>query len=131
MPPHTRKASFYLALGIAQGAHSAEEYLTRLWHWLPIVTGYLHEATGLFPSIKMSERTFVILNIALITGLLSLAPFVFQNRAWASRLATVVGVAEILNGLAHLSAVVAVARYYPGPVSAIGLTALGIRVARS
>lgn len=114
-----------------QGVHSAEEYLTRLWHWFPVVTGYMHEATGLFPIIKMSEQAFAILNITLMAGLLSLAPFVFQNRAWASRLATVVGVTDILNGLAHLSAVVSIAGYYPGAVSAIGLTALGMMGARA
>lgn len=131
MAPHTRKALFYLALGIMQGVHSAEEYLTRLWHWFPVVTGYVHEATGLFPIINMSEQTFVILNITLVAGLLSLTPFVFQNRTWASRLATILAVVEIVNGLAHLSAAVYVAGYYPGTVSAMGLTSLGVVVARS
>ena len=71
---------FYLILGIAQAAHSVEEYLSRLTDWFPLVTGYIHNLADFFPILRMSEQTFVALNVAIITFLLSISPFVFQNK---------------------------------------------------
>ncbi len=121
----------YLALGITQAAHSTEEYLTRLYDWFPIVSGHIRNTTRLFPVIRMSVQTFVVLNIALITFLLSISPFVFLNKLWASKIATVVALTEILNGTAHISASIYVGGYFTGSVSAIGLLAVAILLTKS
>ena len=121
-----RRPFLYLTLGIIQAIHSIEEYLTHLPNRFPIVTGYLHNVTGFFPVLRMSEQTFVVLNIALITFLLSMSPFVFQRNAWALSVAKVVAVVEILNGIAHISSAIYVWNYYPGCISAIGLLIVGI-----
>jgi hypothetical protein len=115
-----------LTLGIFQAIHSIEEFLTHLPNRFPIVTGYLHNVTGFLPVLRMSEQAFVVLNIALITFLLSMSPFVFQRKAWALRVAKVVAVVEILNGIAHISSAIYVWNYYPGCISAVGLLIVGI-----
>lgn len=119
--PAPVQPGLYLALGIAQAAHSTEEYLTRLVDKFPVVTGYLHKVAGFFPVVTMTERTFVVLNIGLIVFLLSVSPFVFQRRPWALRVARVAAVVEALNGFAHLFAAVYTGGYYPGALSAVGL----------
>jgi hypothetical protein len=91
-----RRPFLYLTLGIFQAIHSIEEFLTHLPNRFPIVTGYLHNVTGFLPVLRMSEQAFVVLNIALITFLLSMSPFVFQ-RNLALRVAKVVAVVEILT----------------------------------
>ncbi len=117
---------FYLILGIAQAAHSVEEYLSRLTDWFPLVTGYIHNLADFFPILRMSEQTFVALNVAIITFLLSISPFVFQNKQWALKVANVVAVIEILNGLIHISPAIYLGSYYPGCISAVGLLVFGI-----
>ena len=101
-----RRPSLYLSLGIIQAMHSIEEYLTHLPNRFPIVTGYLHNLTGFFPVLRMSDQTFVVLNILIITFILSVGPFVYQEKHWAQRVAKVVGVVEILNGIAHVSSAI-------------------------
>ena len=121
-----RRPFLYLTLGIIQAIHSIEEYLTHLPNRFPIVTGYLHNLTGFFPVLRMSDQTFVVLNIVIITFILSIAPFVYQKKHWALRVAKVVAVVEILNGIAHISSAVYVWSYYPGCISAIGLMVVGV-----
>jgi hypothetical protein len=122
----SKRPSLYLALGIIQAIHSIEEYLTHLPNRFPIVTGYIHDQTGFFPILRMSEQTFVILNILIITFVLSVSPFVYQKKHWALRVAKVVAVVEILNGIAHISSAVYLWNYYPGCISAIGLLVVGV-----
>jgi hypothetical protein len=121
-----KRPSLYLALGIIQAIHSIEEYLTDLPIRFPIVTGYLHNVTGFFPVLRMSEQTFVVLNILIITFILSIAPFVYRKKHWALSVAKVVAVVEILNGIAHISSAIFVWDYYPGCISAVGLLVVGI-----
>ncbi len=120
-----RRPFLYLTLGIIQAIHSIEEYLTHLPNRFPIVTGYLHNVTGFFPVLRMSDQAFVVLNILIITFILSVGPFVYQKKHWALRVAKVVAVVEILNGIAHISSAVFVWNYYPGCISAIGLLVVG------
>jgi hypothetical protein len=122
----TRAAWFYLGLGIAQAAHSIEEYLTRLQDWFPIVTGRLHDLTGFSPVLYMGERTFVVANMAIITGILALGPFIFQRRSRTLKAAVVISVCEALNGLGHISAAVYTNGYFPGCISAVGLLAFSL-----
>jgi len=74
----------------------------------------------------MSEQTFIVLNILIITFVLSVGPFVYQKKHWAQRVAKVVGVVEILNGIAHVSSAIFVWDYYPGCISAVGLLVVGV-----
>ena len=126
-----RRPSLYLTLGFIQAIHSIEEYLTDLPNRFPIVTGYLHNVTGFFPVLRMSEQTFVILNILIITFVLSVSPFVYQKKHWTLKVAKVVVVVEILNGIAHISSAIFVWNYYPGCISAIGLVVTGVLFFRS
>jgi len=121
-----RRAFLYLTLGIIQAIHSIEEYLTHLPTRFPIVTETLHNVTGFFPLLRMSDQTFVVLNILIITFILSVGPFVYQKKHWAQRVAKVVAVVEILNGIAHVSSAIFVWDYYPGCISAIGLLVVGV-----
>ena len=123
---HFRRPFLYLTLGIIQAIHSIEEYLTHLPNRFPIVTGYLHNVTGFFPVLRMSDQAFVVLNIFIITFILSIAPFIYQKKHWALRVAKVVAVVEILNGIAHISSAIFVWNYYPGCISAIGLLVVGV-----
>jgi len=113
-------------LEIIQAIHSIEEYLTHLPSRFPIVTGYLHNVTDFFPVLRMSDQTFVVLNILIITSILSVGPFVYQKKYWAQRVAKVVALVEILNGIAHVSSAIFVWDYYPGCISAIGLLVVGV-----
>jgi hypothetical protein len=121
----SQRPFFYLIMGIIQAAHSTEEYLSHLPDRFPIVTGYIHNLTGFFPVIRMSEQIFVVLNMAIITFILSVSPFVYQKRRWACKIATVVAVVEILNGLAHISSAIYVWNYFSGCISAIGFLVFG------
>ena len=121
-----QKPFLYSTLGIFQAIHSIEEYLTHLPNRFPIVTGYLHNVTGFFPVLRMSDQAFVVLNIFIITFILSIAPFVYLKKHWALRVAKVVAVVEILNGIAHISSSIYVWNYYPGCISAIGLLVVGV-----
>jgi hypothetical protein len=122
----SKRPFLYLTLGIIQAIHSLEEYLTDLPSRFPIVTGYIHDQTGFFPILRMSEQTFVVLNILIITFVLSVGPFVYQKKRWAQRVAKVVAVVEVLNGIAHVSSAIYVWNYYPGCISAIGLLVVGV-----
>lgn len=114
-----------------QAIHSIEEYLTRLFNWFPIVTAHIHNRIAFIPVLRMDERTFVVLNIVLIVGLLSISPFVFKEKPWSLGIAKIVAAVELLNGLAHLSAAVYFGGYFPGSVSAIGLLVVGFLLMRS
>ena len=134
MDKQMRKPSssyLYLALGVMQAIHSIEEYLTRLFDWFPIVTGHIRNWIGFFPILRMEERTFVVLNIVLIVGLLSISPFVFKEKSWALGIAKLVAAVELLNGLAHLSAAIYVRGYFPGSLNATGLLVVGFLLTRS
>lgn len=109
-----------------QAAHSTEEYLTRFYDWFPVGTGYVHDVTGFFPIIAISGQTFVILNITLITFLLSVSPFVFMEKTWALKIAKIAAFVEILNGLAHISAAIYIGGHFPGSISGVGLVAVGV-----
>lgn len=113
-----RRPELYLLLGIMQAAHSAEECVTRLYEWFPVVVS---SVTGIVPSFRMSGDLFLVLNIAIVTFLLSVSPYVFQRRPWALAVARVAATVEIVNGLAHISGAVIIGGYFSGSVSGIGL----------
>jgi hypothetical protein len=81
---------------------------------------------GLVLEYRMSGELFAVLNIAAITFLFVVSPFVYQFRPWAMRIAGIVAIVEIVNGFYHVSATFVAGGYFPGAISGIGLVILGI-----
>lgn len=129
-PEFHRLGSLYLLLGVAQAAHSIEEMRSRLYEFFWTVTGALHSTFPSFPQFRMEADTFASINMGLIAFLLATVPFVRAGRSWALGLAGVVGLVEVLNGIAHLSAAVVFGGYVPGAASAPLLLLLGVFVLR-
>jgi hypothetical protein len=119
---------FYLMLGLAQAAHSVEEISTHLCDWMPRVSGALHKSIGLIPVLHPSANWFASGNIVIVAAILAFSPFVFQNKSWAWRLATVIAVIETLNGVYHISAAVVTSGYFSGCISAVLLLGLSIPI---
>lgn len=116
----------YLALALAQAAHSIEEVLTGLWRWMPLVSGVLHKRTGWTPVLAMPEQTFIISNMVIIILLLAFSPIVFLNRTWAWTVATVVAVIQTLNGVNHVSMALALHGYFSGCITGMVLILISV-----
>jgi hypothetical protein len=111
----------FLSLVILQLIHSTEEYLTQLYNWFPVVTGRLHSVTGILPIITMSSQTFAVINLVAAIILIIVSIYVFRQKHWAYRIAVVVSIIEIINGVIHISAAIYTGGYFPGSISAVGL----------
>ncbi len=118
----------YLALGLAQAAHSVEEVLTGLWKNMPEVSGWLHAKLAFVPVLHWSVEVFAAANLVIVALLLGFSPFVFQNRSWALWVVRVAAVIEVLNGLIHIIPAVARGGYWPGCVSAVLLFGIGLLI---
>ncbi len=116
----------YLGLSLSQSAHSMEEVATGLWRCMPLVSGSLHEKIPLIPVMQMSEETFVLGNMVIITLILAFSPFPFLNHGWAWKTAAIVAMLETVNGLGHISAAALARSYFPGCIAAVGLVALSV-----
>lgn len=68
---------------------------------------------------------FAVLNMAIIVVIFASVPFADSNRRWAILLAGFWAVAEVLNGLGHLSAVLIFSGYVPGAFSSPLLVVIG------
>ena len=112
---------FYLAIALSQAAHSIEEQLTGFYRLFPSTTGSLHARFAFIPVLDPGADGFAALNMAIIAGLLALAPFVFLDRPWARRAAWLVACIELLNGTGHLGAALVTGSYFPGSAAGIGL----------
>ena len=119
---------FYLALGLAQAAHSVEEIYTHLYDWMPRLSGALHQSLGFIPVLHPSADWFASGNVVIVAAILFIGPFVFQNRNWAWIIATVIAVIETLNGVNHISAAVVTGGYFSGCVTAVLLLGLSIPI---
>lgn len=115
------KHYLYWILGVFQAVHSAEETATHLYEKFPVVTGAIHRTVAFFPVFRMGADTFAVANILIVALIMGLSPFVFLNKSWALKIATMIAVIETLNGLGHIAAAVVVGGYYPGVVGAVGL----------
>ncbi len=124
--PLSRLTKLYLALGLAQAAHSIEEMRMHLYQFFDLIAARLPG----FPMRNMSADTFATINMLVIAGVLGLAPFVQAGRGCALRLAGVVAAIEILNGIGHPSISLLIGRYMPGTYTAPLLFVLGILVLR-
>lgn len=116
----------YLALGLTQAAHSVEEVLTGLWKNLPAVTGLLHARLPFVPGLNWSAEGFAMANMVIVAVLLGLSPFVFQEHVWALKIAGVVAVIEVLNGVFHIIPAMVKGGYWPGSISAVFLLSIGL-----
>ena len=115
----------FLALIIAQAAHSAEEYAGRLWESFP--------PARLLPSLISDDlaRGFLLLSIGLVTfGLWCFVGPV--RREWPVAVPLTWGwvVVESINGVVHPLWALHVRAYTPGLVTAPILLILAINLAR-
>jgi hypothetical protein len=122
--PIGRIQSAFLALILAQTAHSIEEYVGRLWESFP-PAAFL---TGLVSANR--EVGFVVLNVALVAfGFWCyLVPV---RRDWESARAFMWfwAILETINGIGHIGWSIAQASYTPGVLTAPFLLAFALLVA--
>ena len=120
----TRLKATFLALVGVQTAHSAEEYLGRLWEVFPparFVTGLVAEDRRI---------GFIVINIALfVFGVWSFIWPVRRNWPSASVIICVWIVIELINGVGHILWSVEVNGYTPGVITAPVLLILALLLA--
>jgi hypothetical protein len=113
------------ALVLTQAAHSAEEYLGRLWESFPparFISGLVSQDL---------ERGFLILNIALVGfGFWCFLWPVRHNWPLATTLAWIWVVMEVINGIGHPLWSLRQGGYTPGVATAPLLLLLAINLAR-
>jgi hypothetical protein len=114
---------YYLAIALAQAAHSIEEQLTGFYRLFPLTTAAMRERVAFVPVLDPGADGFAAMNMAVITLLLTLAPFVFQGKVWARRAAWLVACIELINGTGHISAALFTGTYVSGSVAGSGLIA--------
>ena len=116
----------YLGLGLTQAAHSVEEVLTGLWKNLPAASALIHERFSAFPMLEWSAKGFASANLIIVALLLGFSPFPFLNSTWAWKIARVVAVIELLNGMLHLGGAILTGGYGSGCVSGALLVVVSI-----
>lgn len=120
LPAAGRTARIFLALILAQAAHSVEEYLFRLYDVLAPAR-YVSSLFGVDRQIG-----FVIVNTALVLlGLWSWSARVRPGRQGWRGLAWFLALLEIANGCAHTALAVIAGGYFPGLATAPLLLGLG------
>jgi len=125
-----RVGTLYWLLAFGQAAHSIEEMRTGLYNFFWTMTGVFHQVIPSFPQFRWDAVTFAVVNMAIITFVLGLVPFVREGRGWALGLAAAVAVVEVVNGIAHISAAAYFGGYVPGVASAPLLLLLGVVLLR-
>ncbi|MGZ8282591.1 MAG: HXXEE domain-containing protein [Allosphingosinicella sp.] len=122
--------TLFLLLILAQAAHSAEEYVFRLYDRLAPAR-YVSELLGVERSLGFAISNSVLV----LVGLLCWLVFVRPQRRPARGIAWFWAVLEIANGLGHILLASAAGGYFPGLATApllLGLGgALAWRLARS
>ena len=116
-----RTSPAFLALIVAQAAHSSEEYVFRLYdRFAPAM--WVSDSLGLPRPLG-----FLIANAALVLfGLWSYLAVIRPNRPLAPAFAWGWAVIEILNGLAHIVLALLAGGYFPGLATAPFLLAIGL-----
>lgn len=115
--------SIFLALVLAQAAHSVEEYVFRLYDVLAPAR-YVSSLIGIDRQIG-----FIVANAALV--LFGLWCWNRTRRTGRTALAWFWALIEIANGLAHVGLAVAAGGYFPGLATAPFLIGLGLWLAVS
>lgn len=120
----TRSQATFGALVLAQGAHSVEEYLGRLWETFPPAAF----VTGLIASDR--ELGFLVINVALVTfGLWCLLVPVLHNWKASTGLMWFWIILESINGIGHPIWSLARRQYTPGALTAPLLLVLALYLA--
>ena len=121
----SRIRSTFAVLVLAQAAHSAEEYLGRLWEALlpPRVVALIFSANP--------QRGFLIANIVIVAFGVWCAAWPVRHR-WRTARVLIWGwtVVEIANGIGHVLASLWFQRYIAGVSTAPLLLAVALRLAR-
>ena len=122
----TRVRIAFAALVLAQAAHSAEEYLGRLWESFPparFVSGLVADDL---------ERGFLALNVAIVAlGLWCLAWPVRRGWPSARAIAWSWAAVEAVNGGAHILWATSRGGYEPGVLTAPVLIAAALALAHA
>jgi hypothetical protein len=115
----------FLALVLAQAAHSVEEYMGRLWEVFPPA----RLVTGLVSSDL--ERGFLVINAALV-GFGFWCYFRPVRNGWHAARALMWGwvALELVNGVGHPLWAIRTGGYTPGLVTAPALLVLALALAR-
>ena len=121
----TRFQGTFLALVVAQAAHSVEEYLGRLYDVFPPA----RFVAGLISQDR--ERGFILFNVALVTfGVWCFVGPVRRNLSAATPLAWLWVAIELINGVGHPLWSLRVLRYTPGVATAPVLLILALYLAQ-
>ena len=122
MKRHTRNT--FLALIIAQAAHSVEEFVFGLWKVL------LPSRWALDSSVDARALVFVLANIAVVSfGIWCYAVRVRTGHASAVRLMWLWAVVEMINGSAHIVMALRRGGYFPGVATAAVLLVIAVLLA--
>lgn len=89
-------------------------------------TGLFKEYISLISQFQMEADIFAILNIGLVTLILSLVSFINAGKRWAQIVARFWAIVEVLNGILHLSSGFIFSKYVPGAITAPFLITVGI-----
>ena len=117
----TGSKTTFLALVAAQTAHSAEEYLGRLWEVFPPA----RFVTGLISGDR--RFGFIVFNVALISfGIWCFFWPVLRRWASATAFMSFWVVIELINGVGHIVWSVQEAGYTPGVITAPLLLVLAL-----
>lgn len=117
---HRSVRNIFLALILAQAAHSVEEYAFRLYD----VLAPARYVSGLFGVDR--QAGFVVVNMALVLfGLWCWQARVRPGRLSARAFAWFWSLPEIANGCAHVALAVMAGGYFPGLATAPLLIGLG------
>ena len=121
----SRSKIFFLILVLAQGLHSVEEYIGRLWETFPP----LRFLSGLIS--ENPETGFLIINIGFfIFGIWCWFFPVLRNYNYARRLIWFWVVIEMINGIGHPLWALYEREYVPGVITALILLILSIYLLR-
>jgi hypothetical protein len=119
-------ANYFFILVIFQLLHSTEEIIFKLENWMPIVSGKVHNIISFVPVIVFPEEGFIIANIILVIVVAIFTRFVYKEYKWATTIAKIASVIEIINGAGHISMAIILFRYFPGCITGIGLIIFGV-----
>jgi hypothetical protein len=114
----TKSGKYFLFLGIAQALHSIEEIYFHLYDFASKISLKVPPMVSFFAHLKMKSEIFAILNIIIIVIIFVSVPFYENKYRGALFVAWFWAIAEILNGLGHLTGAIIFSQYFPGALSA-------------
>jgi hypothetical protein len=92
----------WLLLCLAFGSHIWDEAAHGFLEYYNATVLTLWAHFSFFPKIDMDFRPWLLTSAGIAVVLLLLTPFAYRNARWLRPLAYLFGVAQLLNGLAHI-----------------------------